>query len=254
MISLYKYITNSNTYIICKDAELFYRIHLEFFYLSLILGFFITTIYNPEYIMNNFSLHWGGYNNFCVYIDTAPAKYFASPILTLSSYFGLRYCSLDYERIQKTDISNTTKFINWLINLLFSMSLSCLPLLLTMTPSIEQPIHAGLHTLIFIFYIFTNTLQFVFRYYIGFVKFKSEITYTNILYLVSYLFCTIGYISCFILLMYVRYQPNKYVFMFFDYSFFLMLLLSSFYIFDIDDDVVDFRSKEANEPTLCVGI
>lgn len=232
MIGLYNFFTNR----ISNDVEMYYRIHLEIFYIAFIFGFFITTLYNPSYITNNFSLKWGGYNNVCVYIDTAPAKYIASPILTLASYFGLRYCSMDYERTQKMDLSNTVKNVNWIINTLFSIALSCLPLLLTMTPSIEQPIHAGLHTLIFIFYILTNTLQFLFRYYLGFIKFKNEMSVMNFIYLLVYIFCTIGYITCFVLLMYVRIQPHKYIFMFFDYSWFIVLMFSSAYLFDIDDD------------------
>jgi hypothetical protein len=231
------------------DPELYYRANIETMFASLFIGFIITNIYNPSYIEDNFSLDGGGYNNFCVYIDTAPAKYFVSPLLTIASYFGVRYCITNFERVYNSSLSYCTKCLCFITDFFHLIGMIILPSIVVITPDTEVKLHITIHTSIFLFVIFTNTFQVIFRYSLAWSVSPDQLNKKNVFWLIFYIFFTAGYIGCFILKA-IDLQPNKFIFMFFDYSWFFMLFLSSFYFLDLKDDLGEVSTMRTIASTI----
>jgi len=67
----------------------------EVFIFMLVVCWIATCIGNYSVIDSNRIADVFGYNNVCVGFDTAPARYFAQPLMCLQAFFGMRYVNLD---------------------------------------------------------------------------------------------------------------------------------------------------------------
>lgn len=217
------------------DPELYYRGSIELIFVSCLISFFITFLFNRDYLDWNFSMKWGHYNNICTLFDEPPAKYFVAPLFMLASYCGIRYSVTDYQRMYRSSY-DFLKNKSLVVNSLHALAMIIFPMLLIITPDVNHFWRTISHTFIFIYLIFTNTLVVVFRYYTAYLVKRSQLNCFNLIYLFLYIVFTIGYISCFIL-MFNHLLPNKWVFMFFDYSWVLTFFLSEFFLLDLIDEL-----------------
>jgi hypothetical protein len=112
----------------------------------------ITAIWNPAILKSNLLKDRIGYNNVCVGFDTAPAKYFASPLITFACYLAMRYVWEDSERVKiqvaSGAITSKQARMSRIANLMYFVSTWIFPLTLIIPPVSSASVWA--HSLCFI--------------------------------------------------------------------------------------------------------
>ena len=97
--------------------------------LTLAGSWIVTLIFNPDVADSNPLRDRMGYNNLCVGLDTAPAKFVALPGLVLTSYFGICYTFSDTQRceLEKERLTSGQYLFTWIANGMYGVFMLYLP-------------------------------------------------------------------------------------------------------------------------------
>jgi hypothetical protein len=119
----------------------------------IVISFIVTSIFNPEYIKNNPLYNRFGYNNFCVYFDSAPANYIVMPLLVTYSALMLNYVTTDTQRamLSRAKLTNQQYYFTIATNCMYGVGSLCAPLWLLVPPSVNANFHTGLFQMIMMF-------------------------------------------------------------------------------------------------------
>jgi hypothetical protein len=108
----------------------------------------ITLLFNPAVVDHNPLKDRVGYNNACVGWDTAPASYFATYVLVLAAYHGVRYSWTDSQRadvqLEAREISRRQYERTNNANAIFGAVSLALPLLSVITPDVHLWAHVSI--------------------------------------------------------------------------------------------------------------
>ena len=208
----------------------------EVLFLALIVSYVLTTIFEPEKLEKNALKDLFGYNNPCVVIDHPPGAYVAVPMFSVCTYFSIRYAVTDSRRA-----SISPKLQNWKRNLsLFANWQYALTMIISSLLFVETPDrNVNTHTSIFMCIMISRLLAVS----MNFVEGYDSVTKTQWLYLFTYTCVTLTSFTLAAITLRAGHQVFPSIVMaFFDYSWFLMLPLTT-YFFPDQGGVLFVRSE-----------
>ena len=237
IIKLFRNTMNYHT-----DPELYYRCFIETIFFAIMISGIITYLFNPDYYETNLSMKNFGYNNACVTFDSFPAKYFAAPVFSLATYFGIRFVVSDSLRLYRME-NNQHKMLTiltYFFNFIFGITILFLSSLLTITPEMNGILHSS----VFLVMILFSTLCAILRYIVCYAFDQSSVRCHNIIFGIVYLILTISYIASLTSVV-VFHQNIPYIILrTLDYSWFCCLFLSSYLFVDMVDS--EFKPPNLN--------
>jgi len=121
----------------------------EGLFVTLLLSWILTWIFNPDVPGNNPLLTRLGYNNLCVGWDTPPAQYLAAIMWITVAYLALRFTFTNHVRYMLSSRHIPYKSFGMAANVLFTLAVLAFVLCLMIPPTVS----VWFHTLPFIGYI-----------------------------------------------------------------------------------------------------
>jgi len=141
---------------IVTRPELYLDASFEVFLFMLAVSWLATAFFNYEIIWGNRINDIFGYNNVCVGFDSAPARYFAQPLMALQSYLGVRYGTLDLLRLnlewKAKRVTKRAYNFSMTMDVLFMMTMLLWPMLLIITPD-KGGFGLNYHFYVYVFFV-----------------------------------------------------------------------------------------------------
>jgi hypothetical protein len=208
----------------------------EVLFLALIVGYALTLRHSPEILESNELKEMFGYNNPCVFIDKPPGAYVAVPMFSVCTYFSIRYAVTDSRRAAiSPKIASWKKTLSIVANWQYALTMIISSLLFVETP--DRNIKT--HTSIFMCIMISRLLAVMMNFVEGF----HYVTKAQWVYLFVYTCVTLTSFTLTAITLNAGHQVFSYYYMsFFDYSWFVMLPLTT-YFFPDQGGVLFVRSE-----------
>uniref|UniRef100_A0A7S2I8Q6 Uncharacterized protein n=1 Tax=Zooxanthella nutricula TaxID=1333877 RepID=A0A7S2I8Q6_9DINO len=128
----------------------------EVFVGCMAFSWLVTSMCNPGIFRDNILRSIVGYNNLCVGFDSPPARYVAMPLLVLQAAMACRYSYLDTIRLNagRETLSACKYWFGYIANMVFAVHMLCFPLLLVLTADFMSWTTTKIHLFLFLFTLF----------------------------------------------------------------------------------------------------